>query len=252
MMETKKEFTIEKECIYEMDISPSFLNQYHSMKPYAYQILFGEMAQRHLTDVGNDVDETMKHGLAWALISMSLEIERPIDSCMKLLGNTWYSQHRGPYFRRELRFENEDGQLVFQGSTFSVLLDINNRSVYRKKELPFEIHDPTEEFLVEASPYFRTSTILTPVEKRIVPHSHIDCLGHVNNTRYGEYAYDVFTPDEQKDLINLKRMDVYFHSEMRDMDEFTMEKAYQGSQILFRGYNNTKDDAAFNIVMDFK
>lgn len=251
-MKEKKEFTVEKECIYEIDITASYLNQHHCLKPYVYQILFEQMAERHLTAVNNNVDETMKYGLAWALISLSLEIETPIRDCMRLYGRTWYSQHKGPYFRRELRFENEKGELLFQGSTFSILLDMESRSVFRKKELPFAVHEPTPEFLVEASPSFKTAAAFQPVEKRLVPHSHIDCLGHVNNIRYGEYAYDTFTREEQEKLKDLKRMDVFFLSEMRDMDSFTMERAYEGNQLLFRGCNNTKDDVSFNIVMDFK
>lgn len=241
----------EQDCIYELEATVSFLNQHHQLKPYAYQILFEQMLERHLADFHTNVDSTLKHGLAWVMISMSVEILTPIQECMQLYGSTWYSGRRGPYFRRELLLKNKDGQVMFQGSSHSVLLDLEKRTVFRMKEVPFIMMKPHESFLLEASPNFKTGVMFEPVEKRIVKHSHIDCLGHVNNCRYGEFAYDAFNAEELNHLNGLKRMDIYFNSELRDGDVFTMEKAYAKNQILFRGYNNTKDDVSFNIVMDF-
>lgn len=241
----------EKDCVYEMDIYASYLNQNHDMKPHAYQALFEQMAERHLTDYNCNVNVTMEHGLAWALVSMTLEVINPIRDCIRLSGHTWYSKHQGPYFRRELIFQNEDGLVMFKGSTFSVLLDIEKRTVCRKKELPFEIHQPTEEFLVEASPNFKTNADFKTVQERHVLRSHIDCLGHVNNCRYGEYSYDAFSDEEMERLQQLKRLEIYFNSELRDGDTFAIEKAAQGEKLIFRGFNNTKEDVSFNMTLEF-
>ncbi len=241
----------EKDRVYELLSTASYLNQYNQLKPYAYQVLFEQMAERHLFDLNLNVDTTMKHGLAWALISMSIEVVNPIDKSMTLYGNTWYSQHRGPYFRRELLFKNTEGQIMFQGSTFSVLLDIEKRSVFRKKEVPFPMHEPTELFLLDSTPGFKMEADLKSVEERIVQPSQIDCLGHVNNCRYGEFIYDVFSNDEQKKLNDLRRMDINFLSELRAGDQFTMKKCNAENKILFQGYNNTKDDVSFNIALAF-
>ncbi len=241
----------EKDCVYELLSTAAYLNQYNQLKPYAYQVLFEQMAERHLFDLNLNVDTTMEYNLAWALISMSIEVVTPIEKSMILYGNTWYSQHRGPYFRRELIFKDGDGRVMFKGSSHSVLFDIEKRSVFRKKEVPFPMHEPTGIFLLEASSGFKMDVDLTAVEERTVQASQIDCLGHVNNCRYGELAYDIFTDEEQENLKNLKRMDINFLSELRAGDQFTMKKAYEGDQIFFQGYNNTKDDVSFNIALRF-
>ncbi|WP_169515414.1 acyl-ACP thioesterase domain-containing protein [Anaerovorax odorimutans] len=241
----------EKERVYQLETTVSFFNQYSQLKPYAYQILFEQMAEKHLSDLNVNVDSTIKYGLAWALISMSVEILKPIEPGMTLYGNTWYSQHKGPYFRRELLFKNNSGDIMFQGSTYSVLLDVEKRSIFRKKEVPFPMVEPTEGILLDASPNFKTNMTFKPIIERVVFPSYIDCVGHVNNCRYGEFAYDIFTPEEQENLKQLKRMDIYFLSELRNSDYFNMERAYDGEQILIRGYNKTKDDVSFNIVMSF-
>ena len=63
------------------------------------------------------------------------------------------------------------------------------------------MHEPTELFLIESSPSFKMTESLESVSEQIVRPSHVDCLGHVNNCRYGEFAYDAFTDEEQKDLV---------------------------------------------------
>ena len=241
----------EKDCVYELLATASYLNQYNQLKPYAYQVLFEQMAERHLYHLDLNLDATMEHGLAWALISISLEVVNPIEKSMPLYSNTWFSQHRGPYYRRELLFKDANGQVMFKGSTHSVLLDIKKRTVFRKKETPFPMHQPTEIFLLEASPNFKIDVDLETVEERVVKASQIDCLGHVNNCRYGEFVYDIFTEEEQQNLSKLKRMDINFISELRADDHFTMRKAYDENKIIFQGYNNTKDDVSFNIAMEF-
>ncbi|MDD2189689.1 MAG: thioesterase [Eubacteriales bacterium] len=242
----------ENEKVYELLSAASYLNQYNQLKPYAYQILFEQMAERHLFLLGLNVDNTMKYGLAWVLISMSVEIIKPIEESMTVYGSTWYSRHYGPYFRRELLFKDSEGQVLFHGSTHSVLLDIEKRTVFRKKAVPFPMHEPTEIFLLESAPGFKMTADLEPMAKRIVQPSQIDCLGHVNNCRYGEFVYDTFTVEEQKSLNHLKRMDINFLSELRPLDHFTIKKAGSQNRLSFQGYNNTKGDVSFNIVMSFK
>jgi acyl-ACP thioesterase len=241
----------EKDCIYEILTTASYLNQHRQLKPYAYQILFEQMAERHLSDLGLNVDTTMQYGLAWALISMSLEVTNPIEDNMTLYGSTWFSQHKGPYFRRELLFRDETGRLMFQGSTHSVLLDMEKRTVFRKKVPPFPMHEPTEQFLVDASPGFRMEAELFPIQERSVQPSHIDCLGHVNNCRYGEFIYDTFSDEEQENLKHLKRMDIHFLSELRKGDLFTINKSSEENRLYFQGFNRSKEDVSFHIMLQF-
>lgn len=246
-----KEMIPENEITYELLASSSFLNQHNQLKPYAYQILFEQMAEQHLAKLNINVDGTMEYGLAWALISMSVEVVHPIEKGMALFGTTWHSEHRRPYFRRELQFKDAGGRVMFQGATHSVLLDLERRTVFRKNEVPFPIHEPTGVFLIEASPGFKMDADLVPVAERVAQASHIDCLGHVNNCRYGEFAYDVFTDEEQRKLNRLKRMDIHFLSELRAGDRFTMRKASEGDRIYIQGYNNTKGVVSFNIALSF-
>ena len=222
---------IEHECVYEVEVEVAHLNEDNVMKPHSYQVLFAQMVERHLAEFEASMPYTMKYGLAWALISLSFEIINPIRGCTKLRGSTWYSRRRGPYFQRDFVFRNEEGETMFHGTSFSVLLQLENRNVFRKKLVPFHMDPPYEVHFMEAEPGFKGDYTFTDVEERTVYNSYIDCLGHVNNCRYGEFAYDAMTDEEKANLINLSRMDVYFISEMRNKDVFTMQRDRKSTRL---------------------
>ena len=235
-------------CIYETETEVSMFNENTVLKPHAYQLLFAQIAEKHLNSLHINADDTMSHGVAWALVSMTIDICKQIHGCEKLYAQTWHSQHKGPYWRRELVFKNKAGETVFQGSTFSVLLNIEKRTVCRTRETPFFALPPTEIFMCESAPTFKKKLEYVPYEQRKAQNSYIDMLGHVNNCRYAEFAYDAFTDEERENLTQFKRMEIYFASELRRGDLFTIGKAYEDDKMYIRGYNDTKGDTSFYIV----
>jgi hypothetical protein len=49
----------------------------------------------------------------------------------------------------------------------------------------------------------------------------------------------------------MRRMELYFMSEMRQDDDFTIYKRTEENRILLRGYNNKKEDISFDIIFAF-
>lgn len=243
---------VETDHCYPVETEVADLDENGFLKPYAYQNLFARIAETHLNLLHLNVDTTLSYNLAWALVSMSFELVRPISGCMRLVATTWHSQRKGPYFRRELVFRDEAGDLVFHGSTFSVLLDVNTRSVYRRKELPFPVSPPHEVFTIQAEPILHFDGNYEALEQRQVRNSHIDALGHVNNIRYGEFAYDALTAEECAQLMYLRRMDVRFVSELRRDDVFSVEKAVLNRQIGVRGKQPQGDGIFFEYVLSYE
>ena len=244
-------FLVETDHRYPVETEVADLDGNGYLKPYAYQNLFARIAEMHLNLLHLNVDTTLTYNLAWALVSMSFELVRPVSGCMRLFATTWHSLRKGPYFRRELVFRDSNGSLVFHGSTFSVLLDVNTRSVYRRKELPFQVSPPHEVFTIDAEPIQRFAGDYVPLEKRKVRNSHIDALGHVNNIRYGEFAYDALSTEECAQLEHLRRMDVRFVSELRRDDAFVVEKAILDRQVGVRGVQAHGEGVFFEYVLTF-
>ena len=58
------------------------------------------------------------------------------------------------------------------------------------------------------------------MDQRKVYNSHMDSLGHVNNICYGKFAYDALSETECMNMHNLKRIDLYFRSELKTIAYF--------------------------------
>lgn len=250
----------ETDKIYEIQIAESQLNSDGNPKPQAYQMLYCEMAEKHLKAYHLGTNVTMDYGVAWVLISLTVEIKKPIKGVCTLFAKTWKSGLQGPYFRRDFIFSDESGEICFQGTSFSVLLNMETRKVCRDKKLPF--------FALRASDYNVTQGVPTwkhaygkntdnscsyrlESAPRKVENSFIDMLGHVNNIRYGEFVYDAMNEEEIRRLERLKRLELYFQSELRLGDTFIISKEETDDVLCFRGKNAATGDTSFDMVMIF-
>ncbi|HZX20872.1 MAG TPA: acyl-ACP thioesterase domain-containing protein [Clostridia bacterium] len=242
---------MEKDYTYEVNNEVSDLSENNILKPYGYQKLFSQVIDLHLDNINLSMDMTMKLNLAWVLVSLSAEIIKPVEGIIKMYAQTWHSQRKGPFFRREFIFKNKNDETLFRGSSFSVLFDMNKRTIYRKKELPFAVLEPDEDFTIEAGPTTNINPEFEKVDQRKVYNSHIDCLGHVNNICYGRFAYDAFSGAECINMHNLRRMDLYFKSELKNNDVFSILKAHENNKIIIRGYNDVRSENSFDAMFEF-
>lgn len=224
----------EIEYSYQVAVDGCDLNEHDLLKPYGYQRLFGLVAEDHSKKMGFGFDVTTKYNLGWVLVSIAVEIERPVKGSIKLSARTWHSGRRGPFFRRECVFEDESG-VLFKGCTHSVLLDLSERKIFTGQDVPFLTLSPEKTLLIEAVPVYKAGADFKEVENRRIYNSHIDFLGHVNNLRYAEFAYDALDEGEKERYPQLKRMEVFFRSEMKLGDEFTVHKAAEESEVIVKG-----------------
>ena len=91
---------------------------------------------------------------------------------------------------------------------------------------------PHEPVLVNLERRIKISTPQSVVEVRKVRPSMTDGVGHVNNTRYGDFVYDAMTADERDRLCNLKRIDVWFNYELLEGDEFQIIKSCESDDVI--------------------
>jgi acyl-ACP thioesterase len=241
----------ERNFTYKVVNTISGLNQNNHLKPYAYLNLVEQIIHEHIDNINLDTDTTVKHGLAWAYVSLSIEIKKPIDKIMELYAKTWFSDRKKIYFRRDFEFSDADGSIIFHGAGHSILLDIENRSVFSNKETPFFNISPIGEYTIEAKPKSRIKPKFKVVQQRKVYNSHLDSLKHVNNTRYAEFGYDALSNDEVNSLSNLKRIDLYFKSELQLNDDFSILKATEDNKVIIQGYNTTKSKISFDMIFTF-
>ena len=217
---------IEKVIKYYNDIPLSNYDESGYLKPYGYQCHVEVLIYKHLKKSGLGLGEKLAGFLSWVIISMSIEIVKPVSFQDEIYGVTWHVNRRGPFFRRDFEFYNEKDELVFHGATFSVLIDVDKRTIFTNKELPFDLYEDNLKTTIDAIPNFNAKLDFKEIGVCSVTHSMIDPLGHVNNNKYGELAYNFLDNNEIKKCKEIKRIDMFFHSEM-SLNDVCKVRTYQ-------------------------
>lgn len=239
--------------IYPYDVTIDMLNENSIMKPYGYQAIMCDVAEMHLKYLHLNIDDLARYGMAWVLISSSFEIIQPICEPIRVLGHTWHSEQKRLSFRRDFSFTDEAGHPFFHAATFSVLMDTNTRKILRPVNLPFELGAPNKNLTMEASSKIHNRADMFPCDSRKIYPSHIDSIGHTNNCHYGEFVYDAFNQQELGNLINLYRMDLYFISELRLGDRFTVRRGTdRDGALIIDGINESTEKESFASKIIFK
>ena len=224
------------------------------MKPGGYQKIICDVIETHLDRIHLSVNDLSKYNMWWVLVSSSFEVITPIKPEMSLIGRTWHSSMDKATFRRELTFTDLEGSPVFNAVTFSVLLDRSTRRIVAPDNLEFDIGEPFPQFAMEGSSRFRNRCEMHNCDSRRIYPSYIDRLGHTNNCRYSEFAYDALTVNEIDNLAALRRMDLYFMSELRLGDTFTVRRnisEVSTGELIIDGVNDRNGKRSFACKMIF-
>ncbi len=242
----------EREHTHSFKVEFAHLDNNSYVKPHGYQHIISKAIDEHLILFDMDTGVNLEQEYSWVLIALNVEIKKHIQGCANVHIQTWFSERKRLCFRREVEARDDAGDVIFVASVYSVLIDLKTHSVYRKAELPFKLMDANPEFLLDSKPAFKEELQYEKVCERKVYRSHIDALGHVNNCRYGEFAFDALT-DEYADMTKIKGFDIYFCSELKQDEIFTVEQHIQNikDKIVLHGYNNSNKKTSFYSVFYF-
>ncbi len=233
----------EKQHVYPIKVEFAHLDAQGYIKPHGYQHIIGRVVDEHLTHYAVDFNSCLEKNFGWVVVSLHFEIKKHVQGCVNLNIRTWHSERKRIYFRREVEAFDESGEVVFVATIYSVLMDLNAQSVYRKAELPFTLVEPNPEFKLDSSPVFKEKLEYEKNCERTVLRSFIDAFGHVNNCRYGEFVFDAL-PDKCADLSKLSAFSIYFCSELKLNDVFVIEENIQ-EKIILHGYNKSTQKTSF-------
>lgn len=239
---------------HNINVDISMYNSNGHFTVSAYQRMIMGMIEEHLDQLQLGEKYLMdKHGISWVLLSTSIELVRQIKPTDKLVGTTWHAGGRVPSFRRDFIFQDESGNTVAVGATVSTLFETEARKICLNKDklavVDLKSHEPILEGLE------RRLQITSPqlvVETRKVRPSMTDGVGHVNNTRYGDFVYDAMTVSERERLGDLKRIDVWFNYELLAGDEFEIIKCRENDDVIcFSGRKIGAERNSFDVKITF-
>lgn len=221
---------------YPIPLDVSMCSPAGALYPSAYQRFITDMVQEHLVNIGMGIPSLVsQYGISWVLLAMSIQIQRPFRITDSLHVRTWNTSRHLPVYRREFAVYDEEEHPVAVGTTFSSLLDLKARHICMRPEIHNMFHLPDGKEALEAVSRFQEEPCFIEVETRKVRPSWLDGLGHVNNSRYGDFVFDALSPEEQAAMGRLSRLDVWFQAELKQGMSFVMEKAAKENSIYVRG-----------------
>lgn len=219
------------------------------MRLSGYQQLVCFAAESDLTTRHMSIGETVAAGYAWAITSLTVDVEKPIRNCTPLTAQTWLSAIHAPICRRELEFRNEEGVCV-QAAVFSVPVGIESHRIIK----------PTEAMLSGAQGEILLENVdsritglpeLREVFRREVYPSDIDALGHMNNCRYGALAYDALTEKEREGLSEPYRFTINFRRQLFEGSTVAVSRGEKDGMIYIVGQATDSEKPSFVVRLEF-
>ena len=166
---------------------PSYLidSERYLTMPALLQI-FQEMGYNHVKAGGFD-DETMQGmGLFWVLNRLRLEVKKYPKWHDEVVVQTWMSRVSSPFFIRNFKLLDAEGNEVANACSLWILLDTTNRKpvkTFDEKGFPWLPEQHADCGLPEkirtANPIWNENTNIYTIK-----NSDLDIAGHCNNTRY--------------------------------------------------------------------
>ena len=161
------------------------------------------------------------HGF-WMLVRIWVELERPICWDETLTVRTWHRESKGITSYRDFDLYCGD-EYVGQAISAWVLADIESHKLLRLNHITeFDEHGVEGLGKTKTLSRLKVPKDLVEVENRRLQYSEQDINGHINNTRYADYACDALRMEHAGKENYVRSMQVGFLAECHAGEELTL------------------------------
>ena len=176
-----------------------------------------------------------KYRAIWMLARSWFCLDRPLYWEDDITIRTWHRGARGAMMYRDYDIL-VDGTPVGESVSGWVLASVEDHKMMRLSHIR-ELADTDGGELCKSVTLskLRLPEGLRPVEKRRMRYSDTDINGHVNNTRYADFACDAVELDKLEEDQFLSAMQIGYLAECRPGELITMETGAQDGKTYVRG-----------------
>ena len=201
-------------------LNDSHVDCFGRLKPSCLLQCIQEVASIHGSAMGADYDTLMARNLFWAILRTRVQVTRLPHSGETITLQTWpMPTTRVAYPRSVVAFDAE-GNEVFRAITLWVMMDRTSRAMVipAKSGFLFEGRLEGNELAVPGSLAPRSMEFES---SRRVCFTDLDINGHMNNTRYFDWIYDLLSADFHR-ANTLREFVICYLSEAREGENLTM------------------------------
>ncbi len=179
-----------------------------------------------------------RYGVFWMLARSWYRLSRPMGYEDKLTIRTWHRGGKGAIMYRDYDIL-ANGQPVGESVSAWVLADVNSHKLVRLSTIP-ELTGTGGGTLCKTMTLakLRQPGDLVDVERRPMRYSDSDLNGHVNNTRYADFACDAVGMENLPQDRYLAEMQIGYLAECRPGEVLTIQTSGLGDSRFVRGVDD--------------
>ena len=210
-----------------------------------------DIAGMHSNEVGYGLNHIEETGLTWVLLNWKIRIlKRPLYG-EKIHIKTWARNSMKFYTFRDFEVYNAKNELVAIATTKWVLMDAKTMSLMKISEELISKYCPESKMVFEGET--EINKLEAPNEYSIVmPYTiqrkDIDINGHVHNTYYLDFAYEIL-PDDVYENFNFGNFEIMYKKETK-LGE-TIKCFYTKTDTSHYVVMKTEDEKSIHCIVKF-
>lgn len=211
---------------------------YRRITPAAVLDLFQAVAGEHAANLGCGFDDLYKRNLLWVLVRTKYEVVNEPYMYQQVKVKTWPLPPSRVGFQREYLMEDEQGNILIKGSSDWVIIDSELRKIVAATDIYPKIDLLTEKVFENRLKKIADFEALGEGYAVCPGFSQLDMNGHVNNTKYANYAMDALSPTEN---MHIKAFQIDYRHEVQKGDNLKIYTCEDDGAVLVKGVKNSGD-----------
>ena len=198
----------------EFEISDLYVDCFGRLKPSAILFLAQETAGHHCVELGLSWEQLAEKGLFWAVVRHRVQITRLPRRGETVIAETWPMPTTRAAYPRALVIRDKDGNELLRLISLWVLMDLNSRAMILPGKSGVEVTGTLRGTELAVPRAIAVRSMERSMERTVV-FSDLDRNGHMNNTRYLDWALDLL-PSSFHQCHDLREFTVCYMTESRE------------------------------------
>lgn len=222
------------------EITDLHVDCYGRLLPSKILFLMQEVAGNHFTELSMDYDTLSQRGLFWAITRNKVQITRLPMRGETLRLETWPMPTTRVAYPRSIVAYDEANNEVFRSITLWVLMDLNHRSMVLPAKSGIDVVGTLRGNEL-ALPLGMPAKVLANRCSRTVRFTDLDRNGHMNNTKYLDWIYDLLPSSFHKDHT-IRELTMSYLSEAREEQLLDLAWDFPEEGCLMMDAHRTQED----------
>lgn len=235
------------EPIYRQKVTLSHIHvdRYGRATPATLLYIVQEAAGQHCSLLAVDHDTLSLKNLFWAVTRNRVQVTRLPRLGEAITVETWPMPTTKVAYPRSVVAYDPDGNELFRSISLWVLMDIGTRAMVLPGKSGITV-DGTLTGTELAVPHALAVRPMTNTATRTVGYSLLDRNGHMNNTRYMDWVYDLL-PSAFHESHPVREFTVCYLNEARESDPVTLNYELTDGPVLTVDAHREEEEKANRI-----